>query len=325
MLEAWQTRLRQARPYLRWAGGKQYFLYQFAERIPALGGSYIEPFLGSGAVFFKVIATQKHPPESRLGDTNQQLIQTFLAVRDDPMAVSERLEWLQDEYSRARDRSEFYYRQRDLYNATLPRPEPALFIFLNRTCWNGLYRVNRRGRFNVPYGAPKSATVVPSTDDILNASAALAQAKSLRATTWQNTLAFAKQGDFVFLDPPYFSELLITDHRNPTKYQRREFSVDEHHELAEAAELLARRNVDFMLTNSAEPEMIELYEDHNLQVAVIQAPRPINSRTERRGRPVTELLVTPSNADYGILPDSLPGMGIEDVAPSTPNDDLDPR
>src|SRR5262249_12585418 len=149
------------------------------------------------------------------------LIRTFLAVRDDCAAVSERLSILQAGYSAANDKSGFYYELRHRYNATLPSVDPATFIFLNRTCWNGLYRVNRQGEFNVPYGAPKTDIVIPSVGDLERTSAALLQAK-IRATTWENTIALAEAGDFVFLDPPYFSDLTGTVR---TKYQRQPFSL----------------------------------------------------------------------------------------------------
>jgi DNA adenine methylase len=309
ILEAWYNRVRSARPFIRWAGGKQYFLFQFAERIPAFPGAYIEPFLGSGSVFFKMMSARPRLVESRLGDTNKQLIQCFIAVRDEPEKVHQRLELLQHGYAAATEKPEFYYEQRDIYNALLPKPDPALFIFLNRTCWNALYRVNLEGRFNVPYGAPKSDVVIPSLDELRNASAALQQA-SLRVTTWQNTIAFARPGDFVFLDPPYYSELIIEERekRRTGKYHRRGFGLRDHHALARALADLGRRGIDFMLTNSAEPEMVDLYRSRDLQVQVIHMPRAINSKGDRR-TPVAELLVTPSGAHYGaVLQEPLPGV-----------------
>jgi DNA adenine methylase len=319
-IDAWRERLRLAKPFLKWAGGKQQFLYQFAQQIPPFEGSYIEPFLGSGAVFFKVISSKQRLAEARLGDTNKQLVQCFIAVQSDPEGVYERLEQLQHGIEAARDQADFYYQQRDIYNAMLPKPDPALFIFLNRACWNGLYRVNLAGRFNVPFGAHKGGVFIPSLDDLLNASAALQQAR-LRTTPWQNTIAFAKPGDFVFLDPPYFSELVINerDKRRGGKYHRRVFDLREHHQLAQALSQLASRSVDFMLTNSAEPEMVELYESFKLNVSVISIPRAINSKTDKRGA-VNELLVTPPGAGYGVVQESLPGVYEEDVADLPPDD-----
>lgn len=320
-IDAWHSRLTRAKPFLKWAGGKQQFLYRFAEQIPPFEGTYIEPFLGSGAVFFRVISSKPRLTEARLGDTNKQLVQCFLAVQRDPEGVYERLAQLQHGIQSAREKAEFYYQQREIYNAMLPKPDPALFIFLNRACWNGLYRVNLAGRFNVPFGTHHKGDVyIPSLDDLLNASAALQQAR-LRTTPWQNTLAFAKPGDFVFLDPPYYSELVINerDKRRGGKYHRRAFDLREHRELAHALSQLANRGVDFMLTNSAEPEMIELYGSYKLNVTVISMPRAINSKTDRRGG-VSELLVTPPGASYGVLQQPLPGMFEEDL-PEPPSDD----
>ena len=160
-----------------------------------------------------------------------------------------------------------------------------------------------------PYGAPKTDTVIPALDELLNASASLAQA-SLRATDWKYTLAFAQPGDFVFLDPPYYSEVIAAerDKRRPNKYHRREFGLRDHTELAQALARLAARGIDFMLTNSAEPEMVSRYRAMGLQVAVITAPRPINSKPERRGTRVEELLVTPRGAAYGVQQMRLPGV-----------------
>lgn len=261
----------------------------FADRLPDVRGTYLEPFVGSGAVFFKLMARQARPGGARLGDTNKQLVQCFLAVRDRPEELYSHLELLQEGYSRAAIKSDYYLAQRRLFNATLPKPDPALFIFLNQTCWNGLYRVNRAGHFNVPYGSPKTATVIPSREEILNASAALAEAH-IRATSWQNTVAFAQPGDFVFLDPPYYSEF-VSDPNRGSKYQFTPFSLSDHEELARSLADLDRRGIDFVLTNSGEDQMSTLYESHGLKVEVIQAPRSINSKPDRRG-PVRELLVT---------------------------------
>lgn len=287
LLREWHDRVGRAKPFLRWAGGKQLFTMRYSGLLPAFPGKYLEPFLGSGAVFFHIMRTQLRPPMARLGDTNRQLISSFQAVRDEPEAVYERLEILQAGYSAARDKAQFYYDVRDRHNAIFPKADPAAFILLNRTCWNGLYRVNREGRFNVPYGAPKSDTVIPTRAELLSASAALAQAH-LRVTSWENTLAFAEGGDFVFLDPPYYSDVL----REDAKYSRQQFTLRKHEQLAKACIDLAARGIDFILTNSGEPEMIELYRSHGLQLESIEMPRPINSKTDKRSA-VPEILVRP--------------------------------
>ena len=129
---------------------------------------------------------------------------TLLAIRDVTYTkVSDAVQNLASEYYSAERRVDFYRLVRERYNAALPRPHPAEFIFLNRTCWNGLYRVNKAGHFNVPHGAHKGEPTFPTTDELLAVSAALQQA-AVRSTTWQNTIHSARPGDFVFLDPPYF-------------------------------------------------------------------------------------------------------------------------
>jgi len=287
------ARARQARPFLRWAGGKQRFLHAHARRLPNFSGKYIEPFLGGGSVFFHMVRTQERPFVSRLGDTNRHLIRCYSEVRDDPEGVADRLEALQAGYSAARDKSAFYYDVRESFANAHPRADAARFIFLNKTCWNGLWRVNKAGRFNVPYGAPKNDRVVPERDDLINAAVAL-QGAFLRATSWANTVAFADEGDFVFLDPPYYSETLLGRDNFSDKYQQKVFGLKEHTRLAHQLRSLADRGIDFVLTNSGEPEMIQLYRGLGLHVTEIEMPRAINSRADQRtGAP--ELIVTPGD------------------------------
>jgi DNA adenine methylase len=216
-----------------------------------------------------------------------QLVRCFLEVRDDPERVHERLQILWAGHEAARRKDEFYYECRDTYNRALPKSDAALFIFLNRSCWNGLYRVNKKGEFNVPYGQPKSDLQLPTREELLNSSAALTTAH-IRATTWQNTVALAEPGDFVFLDPPYYSEVISG---RSDKYGKKGFGLESHRRLASEVRSLRQRGVDFVLTNSGEREMIELYRSHGLSVEVVQVPRPINSKPNQRA-PVPELVVT---------------------------------
>lgn len=302
----WARRKRESRPFLRWAGGKQPFLLRLGHLLPHFSGNYIEPFLGSGAVFFYLQRSQRRAFSAILGDTNLQLIRTFVAVRERPFDVSKKLEELQNLYESAENKSDFFGVVRRSYNSQLPRVDPAEFIFLNRTCWNGLYRVNQRGEFNVPYGNPKSVKVTPSTDDLLNCAAALTEAQ-IQATAWENTLASADEGDFVFLDPPYYSDLKASS----VKYGRDGFSLRDHHSLAAHLTTLDRRGIKFVLTNSAEPEMMELYKSHRLEFFTALIPRFISSKTDQR-QPVNEIVV--SNC---LTPDptqmSLPYAGEEEL------------
>jgi DNA adenine methylase len=300
MLDMWYARVGKARPFLKWAGGKQSFLWGNSTSIPSFPGKYVEPFLGSGAVFFHVMRSQAHRLPAQLGDTNRHLIRTFLAVRDDPEAVHSELVKLEQVYLSTNDRADFYYHVRAEHNARHPATDPASFIFLNQTCWNGLYRVNQQGKFNVPHGSPKTDRIVPNLEELLNASAALAQA-DLRATSWQNSVALAEPGDFIFLDPPYYSDVLRANDRTvSSKYQRRQFGLRDHKELAGTLAALAHRGIDFVLTNSGEDEMANLYSEHGLSVSLIMQPRAINSKGEGRTR-VPELVVTPGEGSQTLL------------------------
>lgn len=287
LLDEWYEQLGSARPILRWAGGKQNFLVRFGRSLPPVQGRYFEPFVGGAAVFLYVQRASGRPLEAILGDVNVPLIRTYNSVRQEPEAVYQQLHGLQEQYLDTADRSKFYYEIREQFNAALPAPDPAHFIFLNRTCWNGLYRVNRRGFFNVPYGRPRGDIVIPTLNELVNLSAALLRAR-LRATSWENTVAQARKGDFVFLDPPYFSDIA----RDDVKYKARQFDITHHHRLASRLEDFASRGIDFVLTNSGEEEMVQLYESHGLSVFRIKAPRAISSRTDQR-LPVEEIVVTP--------------------------------
>ena len=293
-MDDWYERVSAARPFLRWVGGKQAFLARLGSLLPPVAGTYYEPFLGSGAVFFHLQRVQGRPLEAVLGDSNLQLIQAFDAVRADPSKVYDALGVLQDEYSAAADKAAFFYRIRDSYNEELPATDPAKFVFLNRTCWNGLYRVNQLGRFNVPYGRPKRDRVIPELEELKNAGAALIRAK-LRASSWENTIAKAKSGDFVFLDPPYYSDI----EREDRKYRARSFTLANHERLAERLRNLADRGIDFILTNSAEPVMVDLYASHELSVRTVDMPRSISTKVKERFA-APELVVTPMVGGAGL-------------------------
>lgn len=287
LLDDWYAQIAHARPFLKWAGGKSAFIVRYSKIFPAFDGKILEPFLGGGAVFFFLVRKSKRLGRAVLGDLNRDLIKTFEQVRDQPEDVWRRLELMREEFKSASDKAAYYYSIRDLANNSRPRTDAAVFIFLNKTCWNALYRVNRDGRFNVPFGAPKGELLNLDRRAFFAASAALQQAQ-FRATSWENVVAMAEPGDFVFLDPPYFSDLATDD----IKYGFREFSARDHDLLAQAAQNLAHRNIAFVLTNSGEAQMESLYQRLGLKVQRVRIPRYINSNINERTA-VDELIVTP--------------------------------
>jgi DNA adenine methylase len=277
-----------ARSFLRWVGGKQTFVARFGHVLPPVAGRYFEPFLGSGAVFFYLQRRHGRPLEAVLGDVNLPLVRTYMGVREDPAAVAEEIAVLATRFAQAEDRAAFYYQIRDQYNASLPNPSPALFVFLNRTCWNGLYRINQRGQFNVPFGRPKVDVVFPSGAEFERAAAALVRAK-LKAAGWETSISKAGRGDFLFLDPPYYSDIVRGD---AVKYQRWRFGLREHEKLASRLRALADRGADFVLTNSAEQVMHDLYASKGLSAIVVEMPRSVSGKISERN-PARELIVTP--------------------------------
>lgn len=282
----------QARPFLRWAGGKQRWLTANHGILPRFPGQYIEPFLGGGSVFFHLARTEMRPFEAWLGDQNLQLVRTYLSIRNAVEDVVDDVRSIEAAFRASSDKRRFYESVRNRFNESLPSVRPEEFIFLNATCWNGLWRTNSSRRFNVPYGAPKTDRVLPSSDELRAASAALQSAR-IRACSWETLLGSASPGDFVFLDPPYFS-----DHKRgaQAKYGVETFSLDAHERLADSVASLQERGVHFVLTNSAEPEIVSLYRTRGLVIREVQVPRAISSKTNER-LPVGELIVT--NRDPG--------------------------
>jgi DNA adenine methylase len=272
-----------ATPFLKWAGGKARLVPVVAETLSGLPiERYIEPFLGGGAMFFGLRAGGLRAP-AILADANPDLMATFAAVRDDVEAVIGALRPLAEAYL-ARDREgrrELYYRTRACEPAGAAA-RAARFIFLNRTCYNGLYRVNRQGRFNVPHGRYVRPRICDEAN--LRACAAELAGVELRCADFAEVCAEAGPGDFVYLDPPYHP---LSATANFTAYTDRSFGWADQVRLAGAVRALAARGAWFALSNSAHPAVAALYE--GLHPRTVQMPRAINSRASGR-TPVPEYL-----------------------------------
>lgn len=301
-----RAKAQQARPFLRWAGGKQRWLTGNASQLPRFNGQYFEPFLGGGSVFFHLTRTETRPFQAWLGDNNLQLVRAYNEIRNAPEDVIDSLQTMAAAYREARDKRRFYEEVRESFNDALPKSNTARFIFLNATCWNGLWRTNQKGRFNVPFGMPKTEEVMPSADEIRCISAALQHAR-IRSSSWENLVTSAGDGDFVFLDPPYFSDSLL---KTSPKYGSQIFGIREHIKLAETLVRLHERGVLFLLTNSGEPEMFTLYRDYGLTVKEVLVPRAINSKTDER-QSVGELIVTNTSGRHTKLSTSAVLLDLE--------------
>lgn len=274
------------RPFLKWAGGKAKLAPEIVRSAPPTFRAYHEPFLGAGAVFF-ALGNTGIVREAFLGDANADLIACYEAVRDDTDALIGTLEVLAADY-RARDlegRAALYYEKRSAA-ATTPLERAARFIFLNRTCYNGLYRVNRSGQFNVPHGRYKNPRIVDA--EALRATAAALAGVELRAGDFEDACARAEPGDFVYLDPPY-QPLSLTS--NFTNYTRAAFDGAGQERLRDAFEELTVRGVAAMLSNSAHPVIKELYPDSKYTTREVPMSRSINSVGSGRTA-IPEYLIT---------------------------------
>lgn len=267
------------RPFLKWAGGKTQLLGELLARRPAPFNTYFEPFLGSGALFFALFRAGliRH---AVLSDLNRELIDTYIAIRD---YVEDVIALLRDyPYDRA-----FYYalRERDPWALSLPE-RAARMIYLNKTGYNGLYRVNAQGKFNVPFGRYKSPRYFDAEN--LRAVSCALQGVTLRWTHFTSVLDEAHEGDWVYFDPPY---LPLSATANFTEYYAEGFGLREHELLRDLCSALSARGVFVMLSNSDCEAARKLFAAPHFYVHVVMASRAINSKGTQRGK-ISELLVT---------------------------------
>lgn len=269
-------------PFVKWAGGKTRLVPDILSSLPAWSRTYYEPFVGGGAVFF-AMARERRFDRAVLGDACPDLVCLYAQVRD---RVDDLVLVLGDYATRACDR-EFYYQVRALDSDDLdPVERAARFLFLNRTCFNGLYRVNRRGQFNVPFGRYANTRVL--NEPVLRAASEVLRGVDLWCEDFEAVVAAAQAGDTAYFDPPYVPVSATADF---TKYTAVDFGADDHERLSEVYASLVDRGVRAVLSNSDSPLARDLYAGSAYDVRRVRAPRAINSVASRRGA-VSELLVS---------------------------------
>lgn len=267
--------IRPAHPFLKWVGGKRQLLKAIRALIPKRVGTYFEPFVGGGAVFFDL-----QFPTSVLGDINPDLVESYQVVRDRAADLIEALERHAERHNK-----KHYYAVRSLEPQTLSAVERvARLVYLNRTCFNGLYRVNKQGQFNVPMGAYKKPRICDHAN-LLAAGEALRSAEVICAG-FREICRNATSGDFVYFDPPYVP---LSASSNFVSYVQDGFSLADQEELAALFRELSSRGVNCLLSNSSAPRVLELYRDFN--IVFVEARRAVNSVGNGRGK-VNEVLVT---------------------------------
>ncbi len=262
-------------PLLKWAGGKSKLMPELMARLPNTRqwtGGYFEPFIGGAAVFLNLL-----PKRAVLSDVNAELVHLYTIVRDQPEAL------IADLHRHTYER-QYYYGVRALDPTTLdPIERASRMVFLNRTCFNGLWRVNRRGEFNVPFGRYTNPTLCPA-DRLRAMSRALASAE-IRHTDFEGAVKGARRGDFVYFDPPYVP---LTRTASFTSYTAASFGLADQERLANLFTSLGQRGVRCMLSNSDTPLVRDLYAGHRIDQVL--APRAISRDPDNR-HPVAEVIV----------------------------------
>lgn len=253
------------KPILKWAGGKTQMLPDLLPKVPTSYGRYIEPFFGGGALFFSLC-----PEKAIIADSNPELINLYRQVADNVESVIFYLKQYENT-------SEIFYSVRSLDWEQLSKPEAAArTLFLNKTCYNGLYRVNKKGQFNVPYGKYKNPKIC-DTEALYAASSALKKAEIICGDYSLVLEHYAQPGDFIFLDPPY---LPISEYSDFKRYTKEQFYEEDHVELAKEVIRLHEKGCHILLTNSNHPLVHELYAP--FKIDIIQTKRHISCRGNTR-------------------------------------------
>lgn len=260
-------------PFVKWAGGKRQLLPQIKERMPKKYNDYYEPFVGGGAVTFELL-----PVNAVINDINKALINAYIRISETPEEFIKVINKFDSEMWE--DGKKYYYSLRELYNDKLMKAEydmelAALFVFINKHCFNGLYRVNGKGLFNVPYNNSRRASVDERT--IIKISKYL-QGITIMDGDFEEACKGAKKGDFVFMDSPYAP-------LNPTSfesYTKEGFDIESHKRLSRLYDELTARGCYCMLTNHNTELINELYGNKGYKIDVVSVKRMINSDASKR-------------------------------------------
>ena len=265
------------KPFLRWAGGKRRSIPFLENHLPRKFKRYFELFLGAGSLFFHIC-----PSNAVLSDKNRCLIECYNAIKENPELVSRHLQEHLPKSSK-----DYYLEMRKKYNKSeYSISKAALFIYLNKTCFNGIWRVNKKGRFNVPYGRPPN---LPSKDDLVNVSIALSKVE-LSQKDYKDVVEDIDKGDFVYFDPPYPP---LNGTSNFTHYTKERFTKEDHYELAQVAKKLNNKGCYVLISNSNTKYIHSLYKD-DFNMFELEVMRCI--RADGKRYKIREIVITNYNA-----------------------------
>ena len=268
--------------FVKWAGGKGQLLEQFKPLFPKNFNRYIEPFVGSGAVFFYIIQKFK-PKEIIIADINEELINTYKIIKNDVERLIVELKQ-HKEYHTAEEKK-YYLTIRATDPKELPKLERAArFIYLNKTCFNGLYRVNSKGQFNVPMGSYKNPDIVQ--EERLRLVSKLLKKVIIKVMSFEKVVNLAKKEDFIYFDPPYYP---LKKGKSFTTYTKDAFLEKEQKLLAEVFQKLDKKGCFIMESNSDTKFIKDLYTKYNIHF--VQATRMINCNGDKRGK-INEVVIT---------------------------------
>ena len=268
-------------PILKWVGGKRQLLHEIMPLIPKKVSTYVEPFVGGGAVLFEY-----QPKKAIINDLNEELMNVYKVIKESPNELIELLIIHQEKNSK-----EYFYeiraldREKNYINNLTNVERAARIIYLNKTCYNGLFRVNSLGQFNTPYGRYKNPNIVNETLIFAMSNYFNNNDIKIMNTDYKDTLLNLDDESFVYFDPPY---LPISASSSFTSYTENGFSLEQQIELKEQCDKLNRHGIKFLLSNSDHPIIRDLYRDYHIKI--IKAKRAINSKANKRGE-ISEVLV----------------------------------
>lgn len=260
-------------PFVKWAGGKRQLIPQIRERMPEKYNDYYEPFVGGGAVIFDLL-----PVNALINDINKALINTYRTICNEPDAFLKEVNRLDNDMWE--DGKKYYYTIREHYNDKLMRSEydvelAALFVFINKHCFNGLYRENGKGLFNVPYNNSRRVSV---DEEAIMAASEYLKGATIIDGDFEQACKNAKKGDFVFIDSPYAP----LDPTSFESYTKEGFDIESHKRLAKLYDELTARGCYCMLTNHNTDLINELYGNKGYKIDVVSVKRMINSDASNR-------------------------------------------
>ena len=275
-------KIENVKPVLKWVGGKRQLLNDIIPLIDKECSTYVEPFIGGAAVLFEL-----QPKKAIINDFNSELVNVYTVIRDNPHELIKELE-----IHKAKNTSEYFYEIREMdrqedFTSWSPVKKAARIIYLNKTCFNGLYRVNASGYFNTPYGRYKNPNIVDE-DTLLAVSKYLNEAKvKILQGDYKQALKGLKKGSFVYLDPPYMP---ISSSSAFTGYTEGGFNYQHQMELRDECLKLHKKGIQFVQSNSDCPAIRELYSSKEFKIITVQAKRSINSKATKRGE-INEVLI----------------------------------